>query len=224
MAKIKLYNIPIEDVILYHNIVGCYSQNDDTSKMKTQISKFKDLSPITKKTKLPDNTYQIDFQFRRFLEKVYTEFDGGITDKTEGYNYRKAYLGILSACLNLNLLEETSTDFELHFRRLNTILNIVLSSLNNMEIEDVISLYSAIKKEDREEIEKFQNIKCKLTLLILLSMTNEDIKDYVIFENDNEIDIDKLYCLVRDNSSKELKQHNKTYIFRPSYKEVKKEV
>lgn len=218
MAKMWLYNIPIEDVILYHNIVGCYDLGDDTSKMLTSVDKFKDLSPLPKKRVLPNNTYDVDFQFRRFLGKLYTEFGESLTDTDEQKEYKNAYLGILGTTLNLNLIEENNNDYISHFERLNTIFNIVLASLNNMEIDEVVSLYEAIKNEDRQAIESFQNNKCKLTLLILLSMTDSNIPDYEMFINNQEIDMDVLYRLVTKNSNKKLKLSNKTYRLRPSYK------
>lgn len=214
MTKIKLYEIPIEDVVLYHNIVGFYDISDDISKIKTTVAKFKELSPIPKKNTLPKNTYNIDLEIRHFLERLYTEFDDNLSDIVEQHNYKIAYLGILGQTLNLNLIKDDN--LKDHFERLNTIINIVLSSLNNMDIEDVIKLYEAIKKCDKNEIEKYQPKKCKLTLLILLSMIDEDINDYEMFITNDEIDIDTLYKLVK--TEKQIVRVNKTYKLRPSFK------
>lgn len=145
----------------------------------------------------PQYSQEIDNCMEFFLDKVACNFDYSNEGQVLKENYFKSFFYILNVAMNLNLAKpDTSVDYELHFRRMNRVLVLLLNVLSDMEYDEVIHFASLISNGNVEEIRShISNSKYQMLVIFTLlgMLSNNDIDDSVMFyDKSSDIDADKL--------------------------------
>lgn len=197
------YKISRELLGLYYNIVGVDKSDVNLDYVPNEVRRLEKLSPYSQTEEvytLPNSSESIDEQMQILLDRMcsfgYSE-QGQLLKKM----FHESFYQILRTVTNLNLIPKDSHDYELHFRRLNMVILLSLTELNQMEPLDVITFANLIKSKSIKDILKFGKSSHNLTLFTLLGMNpNSDLADYTIFEdNSDKIDYNKLIELVQKN-------------------------
>ena len=174
------YRLTLPMVKLYYNVLGIDDTEVDFESIELDVDMIEDISP-TKKFNLTDMfSYQLDDNMILLLEKMCGLKYKLSKEKQE--EYFSAINIILKAVTNLNLIENDSNNFVLQYKRISYLLIVVLSELITFQVDDTIELSKAINKRSYSEIEKYINLKPNTSLLLLLSLNPNDIKDYKIFD------------------------------------------
>lgn len=221
MAMKSIYKLSIPSVLFYYNILGIDIREIDLNYIETEVENLEELTPAAVYYSLPKTSKDIDYQMHILLGTLCTSF--GYSEEGELFkeNYYRSVIGILNTVTSLNLLQEESCNYTLHFNRLNYIINQTLISINSLSPDRVIRFYKLILNHDIKSILKLASILPILSLLTCLALApNQENNDYDMFdENSSEIDLEKLSKLVTKNSSKEIDfMPNSDQFMRLSYK------
>ena len=174
----------------YYNIVGVDFRDIDFESVAKEERYLERFSPRNY-VNIPNSSAPIDEQMLVFIDRMCTYFGYSEEDEQLKDKYYRAFMGILNVTTNLNLIPEGSTNYELHFERLNQILLMTMMDLNRMEPINVIQFYEAIRNGSVRDwylnYSQYPNLLC-LTLLGI--NRNRDIEDYQMFSSDDSIEID----------------------------------
>ena len=184
------YVVSILLLAQYYNIVGVDFEDIDFESVAKEERYLERFSPRNY-VYIPNSSEPIDEQMLVFIDRMCTYFGYSEEEKELKDKYYRAFMGILNVTTNLNLIPEGSTDYKLHFERLNQILLMTMLDLNCMDPINVIQFYEAIR--NGSVIDSYQNYRQypKLLCLTLLGINkNRDIEDYQMFSSDDSIEID----------------------------------
>lgn len=206
------YRVSLPAILMYYNIVGVDSRDIDINQIGEEVSELEYLSPGNQ-CYLTHSSERLDEAMQSFLRTMCTSFGYSIEDEQLKMQYYKAYMGIVNITTNLNLIPENSSNYKLHFERLNSILLVVLNSLNSMTIMEVIEFYELIKKNSLRGIMDWYKNYCELILITMLGMNNDsNIEDYKMFEeNSSNIDDERLIGIfngIKLGDNLKIKEHN----------------
>ena len=205
MGLKSCYSISKNLLKTWYNTVGIDFEEVNFDNIDTSsISDLYYVSPTYMFESLIPNARAIDEQYKIFVERVCEICGIYHTPKDEELqeDYERAYIGILKAVTNLNLIPEDSENYILQYLRLDTIILLALQLMNNMSIEEIIEFFSLIETEQYYEILK----RCKkydyLSMLVYLAIhSNDAVPDYVMFKDatSHEISTDNFCKLFADS-------------------------
>lgn len=171
------YNLTIPMVKLYYRVVGIDDSKVDYEKINLNVKMIEDISPVILFNLNDMLSYQLDDNMILLLEKI-----AMCTINQE--DYLKSVNVILKAVSNLNLIDNDLEDYVLYFKRLSYLLNVVISELNALSIENTIRLRKAIDSGSYDNIDSFSYIVPNISHILLLSMNpNNNISDYQIYKD-----------------------------------------
>lgn len=179
------YKLSEPAILEYYNMVGVDLKKIDFRYIETESRYLEELSPINNgHDYIPCSSIEIDSEMQTFLYKM-CEFGYSEEAQSIQNNYHQAYIGIINAATSLNLIPDDSTDYELHFKRLNTVLLTVMRELNFLDIFDVIAIFNLIQNKDIKGILSINGCPFTKCLVILAMNPNADLADYNMFSSED---------------------------------------
>lgn len=216
MGTVMYYKLSDEALREWYNVVGADEFDYYLIKPEQEARDLYELSPLGNLISYKNAGYEvvipngllsteIDNEYMQFTEATCHMCGGYASPEAYEYQqaYSKAYLGILKTATNLNLTNPKKPNYLLDYLRLDTIIHIILTIMNNISTEEVIKLYNDIENKDAINILESSKRYGTLSLLVYLGMNpNSDIADYKMFEENkyDKISIKRLKKIINDNA------------------------
>lgn len=216
MSMHSYYKLSLPTILMYYNICGIDLRTVNPNNIETEVSDLNELLPDGAYQYLPASSIRINNEMQTFLDRMCTYFDYSPESLLMKNLYHSAVIGILNIATSLNLIEEECDNYLLHFERLNTILNIILSEINNTPVETVIEFFNLLSSGNARGLVDLSGSVLGTSLLTVLAMNpNPNIADYEMFANPNsaEIDWEKLFKLVQNNACSKYEVRPNTIAF-----------
>lgn len=221
MSKHSYYKLSTPSILQYYNMFGLDLKLIDPRTIETEVRYLEDLIPDIAYQTLPKSSLAVAEQLSTFIDKICCLFGYDQESELLKSSYYSSVIGILSVLTSLNLIPEKSENYLLNFERVNRILLLVLSEINNTPFDTVINFANLLGEGKVRELRDLTKTMSYSYLLSILALNpSPDIPDYEMFlsETSSEIDGKKLYELAKNNICKGYKPHQLQRVFnRPSY-------
>lgn len=227
MGTRMYYQIGVPSILEYYNIIGVDEKDIDLESLVTESPYLEEILCGGEHSYLPAECQLISGGFQKIVARICESFDYSSEEESLKEQYYCAVVHLINVATSVNVIDEDSNDYVLYFRRVNSLLNYILASINALGICDVIHLSNMLATKDGTArpsnvfaFIKERNLVSLLPLLVAL-YGDEESRDFELFnEGSFSVDFDKIGEVISASSQyASLKEVSNTFIYpRPSYK------
>lgn len=227
MGTRMYYKIGVPSILEYYNIIGVDEKDIDFESLVTESPYLEEILRGEEHSYLPPECQLISGGFQKIVARLCEKFDYSSESEALKEQYYCAVIHLINVATSVNVIDEDSNDYVLYFRRVNSLLNYILASINALDICDVIHLSNMLATPDGEAkpssvfaFIKEKNLVPLLPLLLAL-YGDEESRDFEIFnEGAYSVDFDKIGEVISaSNKHAFLDKISNTQVYsRPSYK------